>query len=409
MVQVSRKENSWKNIAYLLTSQAISMMGTMLVQYAIIWHVTLSTKSGFMLGVMNAVGLLPMIFVMPFAGVLADRYSRKKLAMLADGCVAFVSLGMAVMLFVHAKLESHVSLLLVVTLIRSLGQGVQTPAVSALLPQLAQEKQLPRVNGMDQTIQAGMMLASPALAAALLNFLPLAGIFVIDFVTAGIGISLMGAKVHVPKAKDLQEQKTSIKRSVFKELASGMDYLRGQKVLLSLVMAGFVGSFLSGAPANFGALQVTRKFHEGLWQLSAVEIGFAGGMLLGGFLVTIWGGFKNPIKTVTFGYALLIVPFMLLGLVTDFWAYLLVMFVIGMVVPLSRSAMVAFIQEKTDNQHMGRVMSLVTTTISVASPAATLILGPLADRISLDLLMIGSGVCLLPLVFWLLWGKNFRH
>lgn len=409
MVQVSRKENSWKNIAYLLTSQAISMMGTMLVQYAIIWHVTLSTKSGFMLGVMNAVGLLPMVFVMPFAGVLADRYSRKKLAMLADGCVAFVSLGMAVMLFVHAKLESHVSLLLVVTLIRSLGQGVQTPAVSALLPQLAQEKQLPRVNGMDQTIQAGMMLASPALAAALLNFLPLAGIFLIDFVTAGIGISLMGAKVHVPKGKDLQEHKTSIKRSVFKELASGMDYLRGQKVLLSLVMAGFVGSFLSGAPANFGALQVTRKFHEGLWQLSAVEIGFAGGMLLGGFLVTIWGGFKNPIKTVTFGYALLIVPFMLLGLVTDFWAYLLVMFVIGMVVPLSRSAMVAFIQEKTDNQHMGRVMSLVTTTISVASPAATLILGPLADRVSLDLLMIGSGVCLLPLVLWLLWGKNFRH
>lgn len=408
MVQ-GRKENSWKNIAYLLTSQVISMMGTMLVQYAIIWHVTLSTKSGFMLGVMNAVGLLPMIFVMPFAGVLADRYSRKKLAMLADGCVAFVSLGMAVMLFVHAKLESHVSLLLVVTLIRSLGQGVQTPAVSALLPQLAQEKQLPRVNGMDQTIQAGMMLASPALAAALLNFLPLAGIFLIDFVTAGIGISLMGAKVHVAKAKDLQEHKTSIKRSVFKELASGMDYLRGKKVLLSLVMAGFVGSFLSGAPANFGALQVTRKFHEGLWQLSAVEIGFAGGMLLGGFLVTIWGGFKNPIKTVTFGYALLIVPFMLLGLVTDFWAYLLVMFVIGMVVPLSRSAMVAFIQEKNDNQHMGRVMSLVTTTISIASPAATLILGPLADRVSLDLLMIGSGGCLLPLVLWLLWGRNFRH
>ncbi len=398
-------EKNWKrNIAYLLTSQAISMIGTMLVQYAIIWHVTLSTKSGTMIGLMSCIGLLPMVLVMPFAGALADHYNRKKLAIVSDSCVAVVSLMMAIILFVNIRMENNILLLLLVTFIRSVGQGFQTPAISSIIPQLTPKKHLVRVNGIDQTIQAVMLLASPALAAALLAVLPLAGILMIDFVTAAIGITTMFFKVKVPLLQPAEAKEIN----VFVEIKTGVNYLRTHKILIALIIAGFAGSVFSTPASNLGPLQITRKFHDGLWQLSAVEIGFALGMLLGGSVMSTWGGLKNKIKTVALGYSLLVIPFILLGITSIFWLYLAMMAAIGFVVPISRTAMVSFFQSETDDEHMGRVMSIVTMAISIASPTTMLLLGPLADLISIDYIMIASGISMIPLAVWLLFGKSFR-
>lgn len=398
-------EKNWKkNIAYLLTSQAISMIGTMLVQYAIIWHVTLSTKSGTMIGLMSCIGLLPMVLVMPFAGALADHYNRKKIAIISDSCIAIASLFMAIILFVNSDMENNIPLLLSVTFIRSIGQGFQTPAISSIIPQITQEKHLVRINGIDQTIQAVMMLSSPALAVALLAVLHLAGILMIDFVTATIGIAIMLIKVKVPLLISVESKKIK----VFEEIRIGVKYLHAHKILIALIVAGFMGSVFSTPASNLAPLQITRNFHDGLWQLSAIEIGFASGMLIGGSVMSIWGGLKNKVKTVSLGYSLLIIPFIILGITSNFWIYFAMMVAIGFVVPISRTAMVSFFQAKTDNEHMGRVMSIVTMTISIASPATMLVLGPLADIISIDWIMIAAGIMLIPLVIWTLIGKSFR-
>ncbi|AZP92514.1 MFS transporter [Enterococcus mundtii] len=398
-------EKNWKtNIAYLLTSQAISMIGTMLVQYAIIWHVTLSTQSGTMVGLMNVIGILPMVLVMPFAGALSDHYDRKKIAILSDSCVALASLVMAILLIMDKEMAHNLFLLLGLIFIRSVGQGFQTPAVSSLIPQITTEKHLVRVNGIDQAIQAVIMLASPALAATLLTVLPLEMILMIDFVTAVIGVTMLFFRVTVPQMKSQETNKIN----VLSEINSGVKYLRIHKILLALILVGFMGSIFSTPAANLAPLQITRNFHEGLWQLSATEIGFASGMLVGGSVMSTWGGFKNKIKTIALGYSLLILPFIMLGITSSFWLYFAMMVAIGFVVPISRTAMVSFFQAKTDQSHMGRVMSLVTMAISIASPATMLILGPLTDVISIDWIMIASGLILIPLVLWLLVGKSFR-
>lgn len=401
---IDQQMNWKKNIAYLLTSQAVSMIGTMLVQYAIIWHVTLSTNSGTMIGLMSCIGLLPMVLVMPFAGALADHYDRKKIAIIADGCVAVASLILAIVLFINSDMENNLLLLLGVTFIRSLGQGFQTPAISSIIPQITQEKHLVRVNGIDQTIQAVMMLASPALAATLLAVLPLAGILMIDFITAAVGITTMFFMVKVPALNPNENKKIN----VIKEIKIGLKYLFSNKVLIALIVAGFLGSVFSTPASNLAPLQITRNFNDGLWQLSAIEIGFAAGMLLGGSVMSAWGGLKNRIRTVALGYSLLIIPFVVLGTTSVFWLYFAMMAMIGFVVPISRTAMVSFFQAKTDNEHMGRVMSIVTMAISIASPATMLILGPLSDIVSIDVIMSISGSLMIPLALWLLLGKSFR-
>lgn len=391
-------EKNWKmNIAYLLTSQAISTVGSMIVQYAIIWHVTLSTNSGTVIGLMSCIGLLPMVLVMPYAGTLADHYNRKKISIVSDGSVAIISLILAILLCVNRDMENNFPLLLGMLFIRSIGQGFQAPAVSSIIPQITPENYLVRINGIDQTIQAAMMLLSPALSASLLAGVSLSKIVLIDFITATIGIAVLFFKVEIPQLQ-ISKDKTV---KVFEEIKMGIKYIRIQKKLIPLIIAGVVGSVLSTPASNLGPLQITRKFHEGLWQLSVIEIGFALGMLLGGVIISVWGGLKNKFKTVSLGYSLLIIPFILLGITTNFWIYLATMFTIGSVVPISRTAMVSYIQSETNDNYMGRVLSVVTMSISVASPTTMLIVGPLADSLTIDLIMLTSGLLLVPLAVWI--------
>lgn len=397
MSEIIHEKNWKKNIAYLLTSQAISMIGTMLVQYAIIWHITLSTSSGRVIGLMSCIGLVPMILVMPYGGALADYYNRKKIAIISDGCVAIVSMLLAIALFGNSDMKNNIPLLLGVLLIRSVGQGFQLPAVSSIIPQMTPEKYLLRVNGIDQTIQAAMMLVSPALSGALIAGLSLEWILLIDFITAIIGISVMLFKVKTPLLSPAKEK--SIKG--IGEIKTGIEYIKANRILITLITAGFLGSILSTAASNLSPLQVTRKFHGGVWQLSAIEIGFSCGMLLGGLIISIGDSFKNKIKVIALGYALLIIPFILLGITSNFWIYLATMVVIGSVVPISRTAMISLIQSETDNEHMGRVMSVVTMIISIASPTTMLILGPISDILSIDWIMVISGIMLIPLVLWI--------
>jgi len=92
-------ETNWKkNAALFLTGQALSFFGTMIVQYAIFWHITLKSLSGNVMTLFVLVGFLPMFFISPFAGVWADRFNRKYIINIADGSIAVFSLVVAILL-----------------------------------------------------------------------------------------------------------------------------------------------------------------------------------------------------------------------------------------------------------------------------------------------------------------------
>ena len=91
-------KDHWKRkITLFLTAQTISLFGSSLVQYAIIWYITLTTTSGVMMTISTVCGFLPQMAISLFAGVWIDRYSRKKMIMLADGMIAIATLLLAVM------------------------------------------------------------------------------------------------------------------------------------------------------------------------------------------------------------------------------------------------------------------------------------------------------------------------
>lgn len=153
----------------------------MLVQYAILWHITLEMQSGAMMTPSIVCGFVPAFFVSPFAGIWADRYDRKKLIVVSD---TFIALGTLVIALLYLSGHESLWLLFLAMSIRSFGTGVQTPAVNAFLPQIVPTDQLLRVNGINGSIQSVIALASPVASGALMSLVTLDKIFLIDVETA---------------------------------------------------------------------------------------------------------------------------------------------------------------------------------------------------------------------------------
>ncbi len=380
-------EQIWKKKTVIfILSQTVSLLGSSLVQYAILWYITLSTQSGLMMTLSIICGFLPSFFLSPFAGVFADRYNRKVLIILADAGIAAVTLLLAVVFMLG---YDAIWLLFVISAIRSLGTGIQIPAEGAFLPQFVPEEKLTRVNGINGTIQSVIALVSPMASGALMAFAKLEVIFFIDVVTAAIAIVILLTMLHVPPHKKAAETHTT---GYFSDFISGLKYLKGHGFIIRFLSFSAVFFFLAAPAAFLTPLQVARSFHGGVWELSAIEIAFSLGMVLGGLLMTSWGGFKNRIHTMFVAGLLLGVFTFLMGVIPVFWLYLIIMGLTGIAIPLFHTPVTVLLQEKVEESYMGRVFGLFGMIASAVMPIGMLVFGPLSDSVAIEWLLVGTGL-----------------
>jgi len=401
-------EINWKkNTALFMIGQALSLFGTMVVQYAILWHVTLKSQSGSMMTLFIIIGILPMFFISPFAGVWADRFNRKYIINIADGSIAFFSLIVAICLMLG--IDSY-AILFVCTFVRSIGQGVQTPAVGAFIPQIVPQEHLTKVNGIQTSIHSFIFLTTPMISAALMTFTPLAVMFLVDVVTAIIGIGILLFFVKIP-AKGLAEIEAARQKGTayFHDLKEGFMYIRSHSYVLRMIIISAFFLFLF-APASFlTPLQVVRNFGEEVWRLSAIEIAFSAGMMVGGILIGIWAGFKNRVYTMALSITLCGILCIGLGITPIFWLYLVVMAIIGLVYPFFSANAMVLLQTTVEPAFMGRVISVFTMVSSSIMPMGMLVFGPLADTISIDILLIVTGFFTMLLCIPFITSKILRE
>ena len=407
-------ETNWKkNIALFLTGQGVSLFGSMLVHYAVMWHITLKTQSGMMMTLIAAAGTLPLFFISPFGGVWADRYNKKHLINIADASIAVITLVMAVIFSFGIDLTG---LLLICLVMRSLGQGVQTPAVNALVPELVPQEHLTRVNGISGSIQSIVMFASPMAGGALLAVAPIQALMFIDVVTAAIGIGILFFFVKMPAKVKKSEQKAGAGQ-YFHDIKEGLQYIGKHAMVKKFLVVSAAFNFLIAPTAVLTSLQVVRDFGGDVWnvlggmsfgpeqRLASVEAMFFVGMILGGLAISVWGGFKNKSHTMALTTCMQGIGTIGLGLLTNFWLYLICVSLNGVVMGLFNPPMMSVVQTNVDAAYMGRVFSVLMMMGNLVMPLGMVLWGPLGDVIAIDWLLIGTGVFLFALGFVFLTDK----
>lgn len=390
--EVQGHSSLWRRKAVLfIISQGITLFGSSIVQMAIIWQVALETSSGFWLTVLTLSSTIPQTILSFFCGVWADRYSRKRLIILADAGIAVVTLVLA-LIFMFGKAANILPLLVLVSALRSVGAGIQTPAVSAVIPQIVPEEQLIRYNGINSSMMAIVQFASPAVAGAVLSIGSFHWLLLLDVATAMIGIILLSF-VTIAKLKKTEQSE----QTFFADMKAGISYAAKELVVKRLLLTYGAFIFLSVPSSFLTVLMIERTFGNSYMYLTVNEMAGFAGMVLGGILLGTWGGFKQRTKTLVFGLVCFGTFSLVLGFTYAFWLFAVMMFLMSFFIPVVQTATTTMLQEHVPAEKQGRIFGLLGAMYSGFMPLGTAIFGPLADVLKIQWLVIGCGVSLVIL------------
>ena len=373
-----------KKVTVFLVGQTVTTFGSMLVQYAILWHLTLTTKSGTILALAAVFGFLPQAIVSIFAGVWADRVNRKIMIIISDSVITIATLILALLMFsgIH-----DLWLIFLVMAVRSAGTGVQMPAISALVPQIVPKDKLLRINGINSSLNSSLTILGPVAAAGLYASFSLEAILIVDVITAIIGILLL-LTVSVPT---IARAASDEKPSYFADLKEGISYVFTHELVRWVIAVFGIVFLLIVAPSNLSPLLIVRNFGTEVWMLTVLELAFGVGALLGGAVMAIFAAKVNRLWTIIITSIVFGVLAVGLGFTTNLVVFYLLFFVIGLIVPAFSTSAFTLLQETVEPERQGRVFGFVGIVMAVAMPIGMAVLGPLADVVSVELLLIVTG------------------
>jgi DHA3 family macrolide efflux protein-like MFS transporter len=373
-----------KKVTVFLVGQTITTFGSLLVQYALLWHLTLTTKSGVVLALAAVFGFLPQAIVSIFAGVWADRVNRKVMIILSDSTIALATLVLA---FFMLSGVDDLWLVFLVMAVRSVGAGIQMPAISALIPQIVPTDKLMRVNGINSSVQSSLLIIGPVAAAGIYSTVSLAAILFVDVVTAVIGLTLL-ATIAVPT---LSRAASKDKPSYFTDLKEGLNYIFSHDLVRWVMVIYSIVFLLVVAPSNLSPLMLVRTFGGDVWLLTVLELSFGIGMVAGGALMAIFASKMDRLGLMVGTSILFGVLAVVMGFTTNLILFYTLFFLIGLAVPAFSTASMTLLQETVEPERQGRVFGFVGIVMAVAMPLGMAVLGPLADIVSVEILLIATG------------------
>lgn len=381
---------SMKIFMTLWGAQALSLLGSQLVQFALIWWITEEIGSASALALASLVGLVPQAVLGPFIGTLVDRWNRKAIMLAADAFIALATLGLAYFFYRGNVTYLHVLPLL---FIRALGGSFHHPAMTASTTLMIPEKHFTRIQGMNQTLQGALNIVAAPLGALLLNLLPMQGILAIDVCTAIIAIVTL-AFIAVPQPKKTKAGQGE--NSYWEDLRAGFQYMREWPGLVMLLLMAALINFVFVPTSSFLPLLVKDFFQRGVEGYATLQSAMGFGFLFGGIGLSIWGGFKRRVVTSLSGLVLLGIANGMIGFVPAGWflGAVISIFMVGTMIPVVNGPLLATMQASVDPEMQGRVFTLVNSLAIAMTPLGLIIAGPVADWIGVrSWYVIGGVIC----------------
>ena len=397
MKTVTYNPAQWKRFFFTIWSgQAASLFGSRLVDFALVWYMTTQTGSAVVLTTASIVSMLPMILALFFGG-LVDRFKRRNLMIFADGLIAVFTLLIALLFWLGSIQIWHLYVLL---LVRSTAGVIHFMSMMASTSLMVPEQQLSRVAGMNQTLNGVMNIAAPPLGALLMTVLPIYSILFIDVATALMAI-LPLVFIRIPEVGMLK-QPAREGTNLFGGIREGIQYIYSRKGLLSLLSLSLLSNFMAAPLYTLLPLLATRHFGGGALEFAWMEGASGVGVVVGGLLLSAWGGFKKRIYTMLWGGVLAGVSVLLIGAAPAqaFWMAVAGCFLAGFSISFTDGPFTAVVQAGVAPEVQGRVFSVIISVIKMATPLALVLAGQLAERLGVRFwyFMGGAGMLLLNAV-----------
>lgn len=381
--------NRWQPRFFTIwIGQAVSLVGSSLTQFVLIWWITQKTNSPGALATAGIVGLLPTAIFSLLSGAIADRFNRRIIMVLADSITAVCMLVLVILFATETVQLWQVYLLM---FIRATMQSFQQPAASASTVNLVPKNWLARVAGMNQVLQGVMTIAAAPLGALALAFLPIQSALLIDVFTAILGITPLFFYA-IPQPNKPETALTLA--ALLKDIRGGAAYILNRPSLKRLY--GITGLVVLTIMPTFSMtpLLITQHFQGGVNEVALIE-GFAGlGIIAGGIFISIWPLFKRRVLTVLISFAISCATVALTALMPQqfFWLAIIWWTISGFAFSTGNAPLTAILQTKIPNEFQGRTLALLNMVYGFAAPIGLIIFGPLGEAFGVQAVFILGGV-----------------
>ena len=373
--------------------QAVSMLGSHGVQFALIWWLAEKTSSPLMLGISGLVAYLPMTLFSPLAGIAVDRYNRKFISIFSDMAMGAVAMIYAVIL---SFFDLPVWTVFVMLCVRGIGSTFQQPAIQSIIPQLVPKDQLIKTNGWLQLLNSGSFLLGPVIGASLYAIFPMSVVLMSDVVGAVLASTAL-AVVKIPELEKTEREE----QHFIAEIKEGLQVFKNDRSLFHIVIAEALCMFFYAPLSSFYPLMTSDYFKLSAMYGSVVELSFAIGMMASSLLFSSVLKISRKIRVSFIGLFGMGAMSLLCGIIPP--AYTGWFFFAGGCICLGASGNVhtipltAYMQETISPEKMGRAFSVLTLISSVTMPVGLLFSSPIAEKAGVNVWFFISGLCMILL------------
>ena len=278
--------------------QIVSVLASAMSQFGLTIFMFQKTESATALGLMQVFFITPFLLISPIAGVMVDRHNRKLMMMVSDFAAGIATVLILIFQWLGILEFWH---LYFASVIYGLGMAFQWPAYSAAISTMVPKEQYGRANGMMSLIEAGPNVIAPILAGALIPIIGLTGILLLDVVTFLFAIGALMI-VHIPQPPRTEEGVKSQEGGMLNEAAYGFKYIFARPSLLGLQMIFFFGNLFAGIGFTALAPMILTRSGESSLVLGSVQSAGSIAAVVGGILMSAWGGFKRRVNGVLLGW-----------------------------------------------------------------------------------------------------------
>ena len=382
--------NKWKKqFAIIYAGQAFSLLGSAAVQFAVIWWLTVQTGSAITLTVASIISFLPNLLLGPFAGDWIDRYNRGKVMIAADGLVALSSviLGAAFLIMDIPP----VWFIYTVLFLRGLGNTFHSPAIQSAIPLLVPAEMLTKAGGWGNLVSSISNMLGPVLGAALMGVFSIASIMLVDISGAIFAIVCL-LFVKIPDVPQSAE-----KPNFCEDFRQGISAMKKNKPLMAVLPSYLLATIIYMPLGALFPLFVYNYFGGNAWHNSVVEFVFASGLLVSSLIMGVWGGLRKRFLMISLAIGLQGTAILVSGALpqSGLWAFVVCAFFMAAAGTIFNVPYMAYIQESTPPEVMGKVFSLLMTAMTVAMPIGLLVAGPAVEAVGVDTWFFWSGVAMI--------------
>lgn len=398
--------NKWKSKFLLVAfGQAISLLGSHGVQFALIWWLAEKTSSPLMLGISGLVAYLPMTLFSPIAGIAADRVNRKFVCIFSDMAMGIAAMIYAMLLFFF---DLPVWTVFIMLCVRGIGSTFQQPAIQSIIPQLVPSEQLVKTNGWIQLMNAGSFFLGPVIGAALYAAFPMSVVLMSDV----IGAALASAALAVVKVPKLEKQEREHENMV-RQFREGINVFQGDKKLFYLVLGEALCMFFYAPLSSFYPLMTSDYFKLSAMYGSAVELAFAVGMMASSLLFSSVLKIKSKIRASFIGLFGMGFSAAICGIIppvyTGWFFFAIACICLGASGNVHSIPLTAYMQERIVPEKMGRAFSVLTLISSVTMPIGLLISSPIAENVGVNIWFFISGVSMVLITISILCCYRMKY